>query len=214
MKRRNKKNSRTVVTILVVLAVATGVAFLLYTRNTEAPVSDGGQTLPQEKTTTVLPTLALLTNAEISVPYSGQRVQLTDGSGLYAPIDGGELDGDVTLIDGVYTAWTEGGRADLAAVFAVHSGGSGTFYYLVLFDVTEDIVMKKSEMFLGNRIGIEGMYVGELVHDANADYRITVRTQVRAKGAPFSDIPTLTEVRTFYVTDQILKEIIVGSDDT
>ena len=84
----------------------------------------------------------------------------------------------------------------------------------MLFDVSGDAFTKKSEILLGDRINITHLGIGELVHDSEANYRITVQTLVREEGEPFANEPTIEETRTFYVTDQILEEVEVGKDDT
>ena len=95
---------------------------------------------------------------------------------------------------------------DLSTILSVTSGGSGTFYYLVLFDVSGDQLTKKSEVLLGDRIKVTDIGIGEMVH-ADAQYHVGVGTLERKESNSMADDPTIEKVRIFYVTDQILEEM-------
>ncbi|MBT3282700.1 hypothetical protein HN375_00865 [bacterium] len=119
-----------------------------------------------------------------------------------------------TVLDNMYALWSEEERTDMAVILVSDTEGTGTFYNLAIFDVQDDIFTKKSEVFLGDRIKITRVGIGELVHSPDANYRVTVQTLVRGEGEPFTTEPTLPQTKTFYVTDQILEEVEVGRDDT
>jgi hypothetical protein len=195
--------------ILVVVAVVVLLAIGMF--------AFGKDKQRDTETDTVLDTsvesLTGLGNAEIIVPDSDVTVTLSNGEAAYT-LEGTPVSGHVTLVDDMFAQWSEGDRSDMAAVFAVQPGGSGTFYYLVLFDVDGDVFTKKSEVLLGDRIQVEHVGIGELVHDPEADYRVTVRTLVRAENEPLAAAPTVSETRTFYVTNQQLEEVEVGRDDS
>ncbi len=156
----------------------------------------------------------LLQNATITVPDSDAVVTLKDGEAMFSIEAGSADEGMVTVVDDMSAVWGKKGRTDLAAILAVNSGGTGTFYYLVLFDVSGNTFTKKSEAFLGDRIEVSRVGIGELVNDSNADYRVTVQTLVRGEGEPFTATPTVAKTRTFYVTNQKLEEVEVGRDDS
>jgi hypothetical protein len=148
--------------------------------------------------------------AEIEVPGSGPRVKLADGKASFEMAPGSAARGSVEVMDGMVATWKKDGRVDIAAVLAVQNGGSGTFYYLAVYDGS---LVKKSEALLGDRIKVTRMGIGELVN-GSADYRVTVQTLVRKEGEPFTAEPSVSATRTFYVEDQILKEVAPGRDDS
>ncbi|MES2135309.1 MAG: hypothetical protein V4449_03660 [Patescibacteria group bacterium] len=178
------------------ILVATG-AFVI-TKQAEAPTvgTDVQTTSPSE----------LLKGANFTVPDSDVSVSLVNGEATFP-------NGNILLLDTLTAEWKKDERKDLVAVFAVNTGGTASFLYLVLFDVNGDILTKKSEGFLGDRINITHVGIGELVH-GGADYRVTVQTLERKENEPFSATPSVEKTRTFYVTDQKLEEIEVGRDDT
>jgi hypothetical protein len=152
-------------------------------------------------------------SAEIQVPGSGAKVRLMDGKASFELAPGSAARGSVELVDGMVSVWKKGERTDTAAILAVNTGGSGTFYYLALFDGAGGAMTKRSEVFLGDRIRVTRIGMGELVH-GSADYRLTVQTLVREEGAPFTDAPSVPITRTFYVENQALKEVATGQDDS
>lgn len=156
----------------------------------------------------------LLKNEEIIVPGTDTVATLLGGRASFEVAPDSASRGSVTLLDDFSSEWTKEDRKDLAVIFAVNTGGTGTFYYLVLFDVTDNTFTKKSEMLLGDRIRVTKVGIGELVHDPDADYRVTVQTLIREEDDSFATEPTVPETRTFYVTNQLLEEVEVGKDDT
>jgi hypothetical protein len=152
-------------------------------------------------------------SAEIQVPGSGARVRLMDGKASFELAPGSPARGSVELVDGMVSVWKKGERTDTTAILAVNSGGSGTFYYLALYDGAGEAMTKRSEVFLGDRIKVTRIGVGELVN-GSADYRLTVQTLVRKENEPFTAQPSVALTRTFYVENQILKEVVPGRDDS
>ncbi|MFC1730774.1 hypothetical protein ACFL6I_10620 [candidate division KSB1 bacterium] len=154
-----------------------------------------------------------LKNITISIPDSPEiKVQLLEGSAEFT-IPETTAVGFATL-SSEYAVWERENRTDFVSILNVNYGGSGTFQYLLLFDVADGVFVQKSEALLGDRIAITKVGIGELVHDPEANYRVTVQTLVRNEGEPFVTTPTKPETRTFYVTDQALEEVEVGRDDS
>jgi len=210
-------NKKAILSIIVVILLA---LFLFIANSTDQKTTSEDlptqtETEPETVTESVAPFIRLK-NAEILAPESDHKVKLVDGKGSYELNSGpASSRGEVIVIDGFSTLWsTQSGKTDLTAILISNEGGSGTFYYLVLFDVQGDIFTKKSEVFLGDRINVTRMNLGELVHDINADYRITLESLERKDGEPFTAKPTVVSNRTFYVTNQILKELEIVRDDT
>ncbi|MBC8464809.1 MAG: hypothetical protein H8D63_00315 [Parcubacteria group bacterium] len=156
----------------------------------------------------------LLQNTMITAPGTDVSVRLVNGVGSYEIVPGSASQGVVRVLDDVFAIRKEGDRTDMAVILVSDSGGSGVFYYLALFNVVGGEVQKTSESFLGDRIVVEGIGVGELVHGPDAEYRLSVRTFVRKKAEPMASEPTVSNIRTFYVTNQVLEEVEVGKDDT
>ena len=146
-----------------------------------------------------------LKNASILAPETNKEVNLIDGKGSYEIVPGSVSRGEVTVLN-QYTLWEYGPTMDLSTILSVTSGGSGTFYYLVLFDVSGDQLTKKSEVLLGDRIKVTDIGIGEMAH-ADAQYHVGVGTLERKESNSMADDPTIEKVRIFYVTDQILEEM-------
>lgn len=155
-----------------------------------------------------------LQTATLTIPGEEIRVTLAAGQASFEVAPGSATRGRVWLVPGMAALWEGKGRSDLAAAIAIDAGGSGTFYHLVLFDASGDRLRQRSDAFLGDRVEVTRIGIGELVHDPEADYRITVQTHVRRGDEPLAARPTVPETRTFYVTRQRLEEVEVGRDDT
>jgi hypothetical protein len=157
---------------------------------------------------------AQLENLTVTLPGTPGPVTLKAGQGTFAVAPGSAARGRVWLVEGMAARWQGRDRSDVSRVLAIAPGGSGTFYHLVLFDATGDHLVQRSQALLGDRIAVQRIGVGELVHDPEADYRISVVTLVRRDGEPMASPPTVPRTRTFYVTRQRLEEVDVGRDDT
>ena len=150
--------------------------------------------------------LQSLTNSFLLAPETNVGASLDKGQGSYDLIVGSASHGKVTVLD-FHTLWEHGPTVDLAAIAAVDRGAAGTFFYLVLFDVSAGVFTKKSEIFLGDRIEIRAMNIGEPILELNAKYRITVQTVERNENEATAATRAVEQARTFYVADQVLKEI-------
>lgn len=139
-----------------------------------------------------------LDDQSIEVPGAGW-VQLHGGAGEFQ-VAPGSPKGRVTLIEDGQRVWRSPKRTDLIAAMAIDSGGSGTFYYVAVYSLKAGTVHLEDSALLGDRIRITGVGIGELVHDPEADYRITIKMLERGEGAPLADEPTLPSARVFYVT--------------
>ncbi len=192
------------IAIIIAILVVTGA--FIFIQKAEAPTVVGDETADVS--------IELLKKATFKVPDSDTAVSLVNGEASFELAPGSAAEGTVLLLDEMTAQWKKDGRTDVSTILAVNTGGTATFLYLVLFDIEGDTVTKKSEVFLGDRINITHIGVGELVHDSGADYRVTVQTVVRKDGEPFAATPSVQVTRTFYVTNQTLKEIEVGGDDT
>lgn len=198
--------NRGVWTVLIIaILVALGV-FAFLPKEASAPAD--GEGIPAGQA------IKRLENATILVPDLDVSAKLENGEALFPVTPEGDAEGIVSLVPGVSAEWEGSGRRDLAAVLAVNSGGTGTFYYLALFDVKNNTLTQKSFVFLGDRIEVTNVGIGELVNDLEAEYRLTVQTLVRADDEPLAAAPTIPETRTFYVTKQILEEVETGADDS
>ncbi len=152
-------------------------------------------------------------HATLQVPELDAVVTLKDGEAFFEIAPESVAQGSISLIPNTIAEWSTGARKDVSAAFAVNSGGSGVFVYMVLFDASGDTLVKKSEAYLGDRINITRVGVGELAH-GDADYRITVQTLERKDGEAYASTPSVAKTRTLYVTDQGLEEIEPGRDDS
>ena len=203
------RDMKTIVWIIILVILIGAVTVIFTGDKTPKEVID----INTSDTESLTPFM-LLKNAEITVPDSDTVVTLTDGKGSFEIVPDSASLGRVTLLDDMSAQWSKEDRTDLAVILAVSTGGTGTFYYVVIFDVSDDVLTQKSEMLIGDRIKVTRVGIGELVHDPEANYRVTVKTLVREEGEPFAAEPTVPKTRTFYVTNQILEEVEVGKDDT
>lgn len=192
------------VVLVIAILVATG-AFVFTQKKAEVPTDTVKETVSASE---------LLKSATLAVPDSDATVTLVDGEAFFDIDPRSSQKGDILFLKDTSAMWEKDGHTDVSAVFAVNSGGSGTFIYLVLFDLKDGVLTKKSEVLLGDRINVTHIGIGELVNGTDADYRISVTTLIRKDGDPYVAEPTVEAVRTFYVNDQTLKEVEVGRDDT
>ena len=190
--------------IIIPIGILILIALFFVTKN--KPVNE--DVIPEN-----LPYIDMLNTAEISIPELEQiEIRLSDGSSEFT-IPDTTATGFATL-DKNYTIWKKDTQTDLTTILNVNYGGSGTFQYLVLFNVSDNFLTQKSQILLGDHISVTNIGVGELVHDPKANYRLTVKTLIRNDNEPFATPPTKPKTRTFYITDQILEEIEVGRDDS
>jgi len=198
---------------LILLVVAFGIYKFNFTNDDIYVETESGEIIPFDKYKANTVLYLLFKNSEILAPENNKSVQLTDGTGSYEIVPESASRGNLTVLD-QYSVWKNGLNTDLLTVVAVNNGGSGTFYYLTLFDISGEVFTKKSEILLGDRIKVTSVGIGELVHDPEAEYRVSVQTLVRDEGESFATEPMVEDTRTFYVTKQILEEVEVGRDDT
>lgn len=200
---------RTGVLIAIIVAILAATGAFVFFNNAEAPeVGDENQNVESASSET------LVRSATFQVPESDATVTLSDGSALFEVAPESLAEGSIIMVPEAYAEWTNGTRTEAATVVAVNSGGTGVFLYLVVFAIEDGQAVKKSETYLGDRITITHVGIGELVHDGEADYRVTVQTLVRAEDEAYAAVPSVPETRTFYVTNGALAEIEVGADDT
>jgi hypothetical protein len=151
-------------------------------------------------------------NTVITVPGTHATATLRNGEAAFdlSPVTSEK--GYIVLLEDLTTEWRTETRHDFLAVFAVDSGGSGTFYYLMLFNVVGDVLMQKSETYIGDRITISGIHSDEtaLEQNQNADYVVAVDTLLREKGESYDTPPHIPETRLFAIVNQTLEEIIVS----
>lgn len=157
--------------------------------------------------------VATLDNADIEIPEGRGRVQLHNGTGTFEIAPGSSM-GKVTLIDGSQQVWRSENRTDIVAVLAVDNGGSGHFYYAAVYTLKAGGTELTGSVFLGDRIKITHAGIGELTHDPQADYRITIKLLERAADAPMASEPNIPVTRVFYVTDGKLQAVTPGRDDS
>lgn len=84
---------------------------------------------------------------------------------------------------------------------AIDNGGNGAFSYISIYSQKDGNVTLDDSVFIGNRIKITSVGIGELVHDRNADYRITIQLLEHADDAPMASEPDVPSTRIFYVTN-------------
>lgn len=197
--------ARILIPILAAIFVVTA-AFVFF-KDAKAPAAE-------EEKTEAASAETLVRNATFRVPESDVTVTLSNGSALFEVAPESIAEGTVIMVPDAYAEWTNNGRTEAAVVLAVNSGGTGVFLYLVIFEIEGEQAAKKSEVYLGDRISITHLGIGELVHDPEAEYRVTVGTLVRADGEAYATVPSVPETRTFYVTNGVLEEVEVGSDDS
>jgi len=197
-------NIKTTLGLVAVLILIMG-GYFFFSREVSAPADTSLSQVssPEE----------LLKNATFKVPDTDTVVTLKEGSAMFDVAPDAYVTGSVTLAEGATALWQGKGRSDLSTVIAVNTGGTGIFLYLVLFDVSDTVLTEKSFIFLGDRIGIDHIGVGELVH-GNADYRLTLQTREREENEAYAAVPTVPRIRTFYVTDQLLEEVETDVDDS
>lgn len=157
--------------------------------------------------------LPMLDNKAIEVPGVTDRVQLHGGIGEFQ-IAPGSSKGRVTLVKDSQRVWRSKRRTDFITVMAIENGGSGTFYYIAVYSLKAGTIELDSSALLGDRIRIMSVGIGELVHDPRAEYRITIKLQERAEGAPMASEPDILSARVFYVTNGNLEAVDPIRDDS
>lgn len=155
----------------------------------------------------------MLDNQNIALPDNTSRVQLQHGTGEFE-IAPGASKGRVTLIEGSQYVWQSAGRTDLITAMAIDNGGSGSFSYIAVYAQKDGSLALNDSAFLGDRVKITSVGIGELVHDKNADYRITIQMLERADGAPMASEANVPSTRIFYVTNGKLEPASPIRDDT
>lgn len=132
--------------------------------------------------------IGMLDDKDLEIPGIAGRVQLHRGTGEFQ-IAPGSAKGRVTLVEDTQQVWQSQKRTDLVTVMAVDNGGSGMFFYLAVYSPDGGAVKLHDSVFLGDRIRIMRVGMGELVHDRRADYRITIHMLDRGDGASMASEP-------------------------
>ena len=142
-------------------------------------------------------------NSTISLPQPRRRVRLSEGHGRY-PLTPASGEGRIVVHQVLPLRWG-GGRRELAVVFSDWSGGSGVFFSLAIFvDGVETFITR---IFLGDRIGIDGLKRVDLDRRQSADYRLAVTLRDRRSNQGYADKPTVLGTRYFEVTDGQVVEV-------
>lgn len=151
--------------------------------------------------------LERLKNSKILAPNSDTYIQLLDGKGSYETAEGSASRGTVSVVDEIHAYWNFSlpGREDLSVILTSNNGGLETLYYLALFDISNGDMIKKAEAFLGDRIRITDMGIGEY-----GGYHMGVSFLVHEEGKSRAAEPTVKSNRSFYVNDDQTIEEFTG----
>lgn len=198
----------------IISALLIGGSALLALASCQAP-DEQAETASQLKqgSTEARSSVHMLDNIEIRVPDVAEPVQLRDGTGEFQ-VAPGSSKGRVTLIEGTQRTWQSSNRTDLITAMTINSGGSGTFTYIALYSIKDGAAKLEDSAFLGDRIKVTSVGIGELVHDPNADYRITVQILERGENEPMAVEPDTQSKRIFYVTNGKLTPVSPVNGDT
>lgn len=138
-----------------------------------------------------------LRNATLEVPeQDGTTVALEDGEGVFpsGPVQG------VVSMPTMYAEGLDEESNDVLTLLVVNSGGSGSFFYLVLLEDMGNAFVLQDYALLGDRVGVDDI----TTEPAGATYRAVVSMLVRAEGEPFAVEPTILEEQAFRVSDDRL----------
>ncbi|MBN2094166.1 MAG: hypothetical protein JW740_02240 [Candidatus Zambryskibacteria bacterium] len=190
--------------ILMVFIVIIAFIILFFAINSlNSPESPEINNVPEEQN---IDHLKLLENANINIPDLEVTTKLKNGGTQFeVPFNGTSFIGSIVLQKDFWVEWSNEDRKDLSGIYAINTGGSGVFLYLILFDVSNDgTLSQKAETFLGDRISIESLRVDKSAQNSTIDYAIVIDTLVRGEDDSFAALPTVPEIKTFYVIDQRL----------
>lgn len=138
--------------------------------------------------------------ADVSVPDIGTGVTLHNGTSRFELSPGADAPGVITLQDTKALVWEGSDRTDVVGLFSVAPGGSGTFYYLILFEDKDGKLVQRSYALLGDRVRVEDMRL-RIVENEQVDYEIAVDMLVRHSNEPFAAHPTVASSTTVLVKE-------------
>ena len=145
--------------------------------------------------------LEKLRNSRVGLPDDPDTlVSLTTGRGQFDITDG--TSGGIYVWPRPFALWESGDKQDLIALVSVNTGGTGRFFYLVLFDVHGSSPVQKSYQFLGDRIRVEKIVINDSDTD---DYSVLVTVLNRKDNEAMSIKPTVSEEKYFGVKNQQLQ---------
>jgi hypothetical protein len=152
------------------------------------------------KDTTDNALISRLQSASVSAGETGVRVALVSGKGSFSADD---VKGTITLGD-VAVSKTINGTTYALTTLAVNSGGSGTFWYVVLFEDKNGTLTDTSYALVGDRVKVTGVRADE-ISDASGKTGIVVSTSYldHDKGEPLAAAPTVPSTKIFVVSNGV-----------
>jgi hypothetical protein len=163
---------------------------------------------PVTKDTTDTSLLGRLKTASVSAGDTGSRVTLVKGAGQFSVDD---VKGTVSLGD-VAIAKSAGGTNYALATLAVNSGGSGTFWYVVLFQDKDGVLTDVSYSLVGDRVKVTGIRADEVSDAGKPALAVSVSYLDHDKGEPLASAPTVPHTKILFVSNGIFdgaKEITI-----
>jgi len=138
----------------------------------------------------------LIQNSSVSIPETSFNANLNNGWGTFSD----ETVRGTVHVEPILAKISAGEEYDTFAAMTVDMGGSGTFYYLALFRINTKSVSHTSSIFLGDRIKVQSVTLGEM---EEGSYVATVRYLDRPDNASFFDPPTQERERALTVSDHL-----------
>jgi hypothetical protein len=141
-------------------------------------------------------------NASLTIPETDIHITLVDGRATYSDAYNG---GDVAFVSLLGAERISSQVTHVFADIVVNSGGSGTFHYIVLFEVRGKKVSYLSSFFVGDRVRIESAKAVDGV--SSGRYTLMVVYFDRMEGEAMSSEPTVKKQLLLFVNNGVLGEV-------
>jgi len=181
--------------ISIILIISLGTWFFLKNKPLNNPIEETSL-------------LDLILSAEIKIPDLDQKVTLTNGQASFPIAPDSIISGQIILDQDLTLEYKD----NLIAPFLLNTGGTGVFTYLSIFRKENNSLIKLSDTFLGDRIGLLNLTPSES-NDQNVDYLLTINLLVRQPNEPFVIPPSIPTQKIFSVQDGSLKESVKPADN-
>ena len=153
----------------------------------------------------------------IKVPEFDVSVTLSSGQAEFSiPAEDGVLYtttgaiavGDPVLEAPVYGANNTVTRKDVLVPLVVNGGGSGSFLYIVRFNETQQGLVQKDYVFLGDRVQLDNitLAVAAPLMEKGSEYAVQVTTLDRKPNEPFTAEPTVKVSKVYQVVNNSFKK--------
>lgn len=180
-----------VLIIILLLLGGGGIWFFLFSSSPVSPVIETSVSSVNENT--------LLKSVTMIIPDVEASVTLKNGKAVFdIPHSVGE--GTIALLPQVTGKFEEGGTTHVAGVFAVDSGGTGQFLYLITFSLVNEVLVQKASLFIGDRIEVSSLSMSDIASSQGL-YRIVLKTLERESDEPFANDPSIETERLFIMVN-------------